>query len=137
MNDYDFIRILSELLDEVVSLNRKNLMEYETETNKDNSNHNDSVNIGEWEYFNRTNYPFGFFNAKEPTTIMAFNKPTPHTLNNFKRLKGYQVLMRKPAGANPQKWWDSLKPSDKQAVMGLPNFDEKIFKFATGINPNM
>ena len=33
-----------------------------------------------------------------------------------------------------QKWWNSIPNSDKEVIMNLPNFDEKIFKEITGIN---
>ena len=33
-----------------------------------------------------------------------------------------------------QKWWNSIPSSDREVIMNLPNFDEKIFKEITGIN---
>lgn len=33
-----------------------------------------------------------------------------------------------------QEWWNNLSPSDKDAVMSLPNFDKEIFREITGID---
>ena len=33
-----------------------------------------------------------------------------------------------------QEWWNNLSDEDKDAVMSLPNFDEKIFREITGID---
>ena len=33
-----------------------------------------------------------------------------------------------------QEWWNNLSDEDKDAVMGLPNFDKDIFKEITGID---
>ena len=32
-----------------------------------------------------------------------------------------------------QSWWDSLSETDKNTVKAIPNFDEKLFEFITGI----
>ena len=33
-----------------------------------------------------------------------------------------------------QEWWESLCPTDKDAILGIPNFNRKIFKEITGID---
>ena len=33
-----------------------------------------------------------------------------------------------------QEWWESLRPIDKDAILGIPNFNRKIFKEITGID---
>lgn len=33
-----------------------------------------------------------------------------------------------------QEWWESLRPTDKDAILGIPNFNRKIFKEITGID---
>ena len=33
-----------------------------------------------------------------------------------------------------QEWWESLRPTDKDTILGIPNFNRKIFKEITGID---
>ena len=40
------------------------------------------------------------------------------------------------SSADRQKWWDDLSDNSKEIILNLPNFDDKIFLYITGIDVN-
>lgn len=75
---------------------------------------------------------------KCPYTYSDFvpsNKMTEEEKENhpeYKTIGGFVKVLEFPA-ADKQKWWDGLSEEDKQAVLGLPNFDKDKFKECTEI----
>lgn len=92
-----------------------------------------SYNSGDW---NNGWFNSGCFNTKDGAFFM-FNKPSSWTYSMWYDSTARFILNQCPENIGErQKWYNSLRESQKEIIKLLPNFDAKIFKQVTGIDVN-
>lgn len=49
-------------------------------------------------------------------------------------MEQFAAEMEQAEDEDKAQWWQSLEPSEKEAILSIPNFDADIFKGITGID---
>ncbi len=93
-------------------------------------------NSGDW---NSGKCNSGCFNTVTPT-ITLFNRPSDWTIEDWHDsearalMEQFAAEMEQAEDEDKAQWWQSLEPSEKEAILSIPNFDADIFKGITGID---
>lgn len=69
---------------------------------------------------------FGWVNFENMTKEKKEANPKAETTDGYLKVIKPKVSV--------QEWWENLYPTDKDAILGIPNFNRKIFKEITGID---
>lgn len=69
---------------------------------------------------------FGWVNFENMTKEKKEANPKAETTDGYLKVIKPKVSV--------QEWWENLYPTDKDAILGIPNFNRKIFKENTGID---